>query len=61
MDTFDEVRDESESLGGLVLELAGEFPAVNSVIPSGDFEFTVLQADNNRIQQVKVSIKQNQK
>ncbi len=58
MDTFDGVRGESESLAGLVLELAGEFPAVNSVTPSGDFEFTVLQADNNRIQQVKVSIKQ---
>lgn len=58
MDTFDGVRGESESLAGLVLELAGEFPVVNSVTPSGDFEFTVLQADNNRIQQVKVSIKQ---
>lgn len=58
MDTFDRVRGESESLAGLVLELAGEFPAVNSVTPSGDFEFTVLQADNNRIQQIKVSIKQ---
>ncbi len=57
MDTFDKVRDESESLAGLVLELAGEFPAVNSIIPCGDFDLTVLQADNNRIQQVKVEIK----
>jgi len=57
MDTFDGVKDESESLAGLVLELAGEFPAVNAVIPCGDFLFTVLQADNNRIQQVKVDIK----
>ncbi len=58
-DTFDKVRGESESLAGLVLELAGEFPVVNSITPSGDFEFTVLQADNNRIQQVKVSITRN--
>lgn len=57
MDTFDDVREESESLAGLVLELAGEIPAVNSVIRCGDFEFTVLQADNNRVQQVKVTIK----
>ncbi|MEO7923697.1 MAG: gliding motility-associated protein GldE [Chitinophagaceae bacterium] len=56
MDMFDDVRGESESLAGLVLELAGEFPAVNSVTSSGDFDFTVLQADNNRIQQVKVTI-----
>jgi putative hemolysin len=57
MDTFDRVRGESESLAGLVLELAGEFPAVNSITSSGDFDFTVLQADNNRIQLVKVAIK----
>ena len=42
METFDEVRGESESLAGLVLELAGEIPLVNEVISSGDFEFTVL-------------------
>jgi len=57
MDTFDDVREESESLAGLVLELAGEIPAVNTVIAAGDFEFTVMQADNNRVQQVKVTIK----
>ncbi len=57
MDIFDEVKGESESLAGLVLELAGEFPAVNSIISCGDFDFTVMQADNNRIQQVKVTIK----
>ena len=56
MDTFDKVKDESESLAGLVLELAGEFPAVNDVINSGDFDFTVMEADNNRIQLVKVTI-----
>jgi putative hemolysin len=59
VDTFDKVRGDSESLAGLLLELAGEFPAVNAVIPCGDFNFTVLQADNNRIQQVKVTIKPN--
>lgn len=57
VDTFDSVKGESESLGGLVLEIAGEFPPINSVIESGDFEFTVLQANNNRVQQVKVTIK----
>jgi CBS domain containing-hemolysin-like protein len=57
MDTFDKVKGESESVGGLVLELAGEFPAINVVIPCGDFDFTILQTNNNRIQQVKVTIK----
>jgi gliding motility-associated protein GldE len=55
-DTFDQVRGESESLAGLILELAGEFPSANTVLNCGDFTFTVLQADNHRIQQVKVGI-----
>ena len=54
MDTFDKVRGESESIGGLVLELAGEFPKVNDEIVSGDFTFTVLETDTNRVRLVKV-------
>ncbi|MGI8634931.1 MAG: gliding motility-associated protein GldE [Segetibacter sp.] len=57
METFDEVKGESESLAGLVLELAGEIPSVNEVISSGDFEFTVLEIAKNRLQKIKVTIK----
>jgi gliding motility-associated protein GldE len=56
-DTFDMVRGDSESLAGLVLELAGEFPKMNDVITCGDFDFTVLEVDKNRILLVKVTIK----
>ncbi len=56
VDTFDKVRGDSDSLGGMILELAGDFPKQNDVIPSGDFEFTVLEVDNNRVQKVKVDI-----
>jgi gliding motility-associated protein GldE len=56
MDSFDRVRGESESVGGLVLELAGEFPKVNDVINSGDFDFTVLESDNIRIRMVRVTV-----
>jgi putative hemolysin len=55
--TFDEVKGDSDSLAGLILELAGEIPKVNDVITSGDFEFTVLDADSSRIKKVKVLIK----
>lgn len=58
MNTFDNVKGDSESLAGLLLELAGELPTVDWVIPCGDFEFAIMQADNNRIQLVKVTIKQ---
>jgi CBS domain containing-hemolysin-like protein len=57
VDTFDRVKGESESVGGLVLELAGEFPKVNEEIKSGDFIFTVLEVSNNRILSVKVTVK----
>ena len=57
METFDEVKGDSESLGGLVLELAGEIPAANEVATSGDFEFTVLEVEKNRLQKIKVTIK----
>ena len=56
IDTFDAVKGESESLGGLILELAGEFPQVNERITSGDFEFTVLETEKNRIKTVKIFI-----
>ena len=57
MDTFDSVRGESESLAGLVLELAGEFPTKGAIVSAGDFDFTVVETDNNRIKQIKVTIK----
>jgi gliding motility-associated protein GldE len=56
VDTFDKVKGESDSLGGLVLELAGEFPDVNETITTGDFKFTVLETNKNRINTVKVDI-----
>lgn len=57
-DTFNEVRGESDSLAGLVLEIAGKFPTHNEVIPCGDFNFTILEIEKNRLQKIKVTIKQ---
>lgn len=56
-DTFDQVKGDSESIAGLVLELAGEIPQEGQVIPIGDFEFTVMEIDKNRIKKVKVTIR----
>ena len=56
IDTFDIVKGESDSLAGLVLEIAGEFPAINESVNSGDFEFTVLEVEKNRIKSVKIFI-----
>ena len=59
MDTFDLVKGESDSVGGLVLEMAGKFPEVDETIVVGDFTFTVLEITKNRINSVRVSIKNN--
>ena len=56
-DTFDAIKGESDSLAGLVLELAGEIPQPAKILNSGDFEFTVLEVEKNRIQKVKLTIK----
>ncbi|HSR38141.1 MAG TPA: gliding motility-associated protein GldE [Phnomibacter sp.] len=56
-DTFDEVKGESDSLAGLILEVAGEIPTVNKVINVGDFDFTIMEVAKNRIQKIKVSIR----
>jgi CBS domain containing-hemolysin-like protein len=57
METFDDVKGDNETLAGLVLELAGEIPAVDETISSGDFSFTVLEIEKNRLQKIKVAIK----
>jgi len=56
IDTFDTVKGESDSLAGLVLEIAGEFPSINETITSGDFDFTILESEKNRIKTVQISI-----
>src|SRR5258708_15530613 len=45
VDTFDKVKGDSDSLAALILELSGDLPKVNDVIPSGDFEFTIHEPE----------------
>jgi len=59
-DTFEHVKGESDSIGGLILELAGKFPEENSVINYGNFDFTVLEVSKMRIQKVQVIIRQDE-
>jgi len=56
IDTFDGIKGESDSLAGLILEIAGEIPYVTQVITCGDFEFTMLEVAKNRINKIKVTI-----
>ena len=56
-DIFDSVRGESDSLAGLVLEIAGEFPQVNEEVVSGNFTFIPLEINKNRLDKIKITIK----
>lgn len=53
---FDAIRGDSETVAGLVLELAGEIPKLNQVLVANDFTFTVLEVAMNRIHKVKITI-----
>jgi len=57
LDTFDEVREDADSLAGLVLEIAGQIPHIDDILTIGDFEFAIVEVEKNRIQKVKVTIK----
>ena len=58
VNTFDEVRGDNESLGGLINEISGELPKEGDIVTSGDFEFTVLEVERNRVKKARVVIKQ---
>jgi putative hemolysin len=53
---FDEVKGESESLGGLLLELNSNLPKNGAKIRFESFEFTILAVDSKRIKKVKVQL-----
>ena len=53
---FEEVRGESESLGGLILELHGAMPKVNDTIIFNEFDFTITEVEQKRINKIKITI-----
>lgn len=53
---FEDVKGESESLGGLLLELNSKLPKNGTKINFEDFEFTILAVDARKIKKVKVHI-----
>jgi gliding motility-associated protein GldE len=57
IEIFDKVRGDSDSLAGLVLEIAGEFPQINEEVVCDNFIFVPMEINKNRIEKVKVQIK----
>lgn len=53
-DSFDEVRNEADTIGGMLLELSGKLPDKNEIIHIGAFRFTIEAVDKRKIKRVKV-------
>jgi gliding motility-associated protein GldE len=57
---FDSIRGDSDSLAGLLLELAGEFPAELTEWNWEGFTFIPLAINKNRIDQIKIILPESQ-
>jgi len=55
---FDEIKGESESLGGLLLEINSTLPRTGEKIYFDKFVFTVVAVDQKRIKRIRVFIKE---
>jgi putative hemolysin len=55
-DPFEDVRGESETLAGLILELTGEIPRIGQVILYRNFNFIIESADKRRIKEIRVEL-----
>jgi putative hemolysin len=53
---FEEVKGESESLGGLMLELNNKMPGTGEKISFKIFDFIIIAVDQKRIKKIKVII-----
>ena len=58
---FNEIKGESESLGGLLLEINSKIPNKGDKIKFHKFIFTIMSVDNKRIKRVRVYKKNNKK
>ncbi len=56
-DPFEEVRGDSDTLAGLILELTGEIPGQGFSIDYKHFRFRILSADKRRIKKLRVEIR----
>lgn len=51
---FDDVRGDSDTLGGMLIEMQGKIPNIGNRIRYNDFEFVIESADRRRIKRVKM-------
>jgi gliding motility-associated protein GldE len=54
--TFDEVKGESESFAGLLLEMHGQFPELEAELVSDDYRFKVMSLSKRRIEEILITL-----
>ena len=59
LDFFDEIKGESDSLAGLILELEGKIPKIGTVCNIPPFTILIESSDLRRIKRLKVTINEN--
>lgn len=59
--TFEEVKGESDTLAGLLLEISGKMPLAGEVITYMNFIFRIIAADKRRIKRVELTIEEENK
>ena len=55
-DLFQEIKGESETLAGMLLEINQEIPAKDKTISVNGFDFTVTASNERRIKKIKVKL-----
>lgn len=53
---FKDIEGDADSLAGLILELKGELPKRGEIVTYKKFKFTVLEANNRRIEKIKYEL-----
>ena len=55
-DFFNEIKGDSDTLAGLILEINGKIPIKNDVIKFKNYKFTIESSDKKRVKRIKLSI-----
>jgi len=59
-ETFNDIKGESDSLGGMLLEINGNIPKKGSIIEYQNFTFKVIDVDTRKLKEIEVTVKTDQ-
>ena len=56
IDFFDDIKGESDTLAGLILEMKGDIPKHEERLVFKQYTFTVESVDKTRVKRIKITI-----